>query len=51
MKHLGLVWDLRRPPETALESKRIENGIPDIGMLALQEPVASLGSGGEGRGR
>ena len=37
LARLGLVWDLRRPPRAALESNRIADGHPDVGMLAPQE--------------
>ena len=34
---LGLVWDLRVAPQSALEANRVEDGNPDLGMLALQD--------------
>ena len=34
---LGLVWDLRVPPAAALEANRVDDGNPDLGMLALQD--------------
>ena len=34
---MGLVWDLRRPSQAVLESNRITDGNPDIGMMAPQE--------------
>jgi stearoyl-CoA desaturase (delta-9 desaturase) len=39
LRRLGLVWDLRRPPAAALASRRIAEGTPDVGMLALQQPA------------
>ncbi len=35
----GLVWNLRRPPRAVLEANRIGRGNPDVGMLALDEPL------------
>jgi stearoyl-CoA desaturase (delta-9 desaturase) len=35
---MGLVWDLRRPPESVRAANRIGEDNPDVGMLALQEP-------------
>ncbi len=37
----GLVWDLRRPPQTVLAANRITDGNADVGMLALRRPVPS----------
>ncbi|MCP3984369.1 MAG: acyl-CoA desaturase [bacterium] len=39
LKSLGIVRNLRRPPQKALESQRIKDGNADIGMLAIQEPA------------
>ncbi len=39
LARLGLVWDLRRPPRSALESSRVADGHPDLGMLAVEEPL------------
>ncbi len=36
---LGIVWDLRRPPRAVLEANRVADGNPDVGMLALEEPL------------
>lgn len=37
LSYTGLVWDLRLPPASALEENRVEDGHPDLAMLALQD--------------
>ncbi len=39
LSRVGLVRDLRRPPEVVRESNRVSADNPDVGMLAAQEVV------------
>ncbi|MBM4334892.1 MAG: acyl-CoA desaturase [Deltaproteobacteria bacterium] len=37
LSYVGLVWDLRLPPASALEENRVADGHPDLAMAALQD--------------
>jgi stearoyl-CoA desaturase (delta-9 desaturase) len=41
MAALGLVWDLRRPPQAALATNLIKDGHADLAMLPWQEPSST----------
>ncbi len=41
LSYVGLVRDLRRPPQAVLDSNRVSTENPDVGMLAAQEAVPS----------